>query len=253
MQRLLRLAHELRLLKQAFRNWPSVAIAGLLWRHLPLPQRDLTIVSRRGTRLVVPLGERAGALHPVLQVFAFSAYAHDWRLEGEPCVVDIGAHVGAFTLWLAESYPSLRAVCFEPDPDAFRYLVRNTRGLAARPLRRAVGSSTRTGRLERPIPGGGVSALTGAAPANAVTVEVESFEEVMAGLGDVALLKLDCEGCEYEVVLDSPDHSWERVRRVVLEYHACRQHEPQELVDRLGSLGLSLVGADGVDSYWFAR
>jgi hypothetical protein len=138
MARVGRLARELRLLRRAFRNWLLVAVAGLLWRHVRLPRRDLTVVTRGGTRIVVALGNEAGALYPVLEVFAFSEYAHDWRLEDEPCVVDIGAHVGAFTLWLAERYPGLRAECFEPDPDAYRYLVRNTQGVAATLHRQAV-------------------------------------------------------------------------------------------------------------------
>lgn len=256
MARLRRLARELKLLRKAFRNWLPVAVAGLVWRHLRLPRRDLTVVTRGGTRIDVPLASKAGALYPVLEIFAFSAYASDWRLEDEPCVVDIGAHVGAFTLWLAERHPRLRAVCVEPDPDAYRYLARNTQRIAATLHRQAVGASSRTSMLRRPIPGGGVSTLQAVGDGDETAVEVVSLEEVLAPLPDVSLLKLDCEGCEYELVLDTPAAPWGRVRRVVLEYHTIPRHEPAELVDRLGSLGLGLVRADpknGVGTYWFAR
>ena len=251
-----RLARELKLLRRAFRNWLLVALAGLLWRHLRFPRRDLTIVTRGGTRIVVPLGSKAGALYPVLEIFAFSEYAHDWRLEDEPCVVDIGAHVGAFTLWLAERYPQLRAVCFEPDPDAYRYLARNTERIAATLHRQAVGATAGTSTLRRPIAGGGVSTLQAIGDGDELAVDVVSLEDVLAPLPDVSLVKLDCEGCEYELVLDTPAASWARVRRVVLEYHAIPGHEPAELIDRLGSLGLDLVRAEpknGVGTYWFAR
>jgi FkbM family methyltransferase len=255
MNRLARLARELKLRRQAFQNWPSVAIAGLLWRHLPLPRRDLTLVTRAGTRIAVPLGARAGALYPVLEVFAFAEYAHDWRLEGDPCVVDVGAHVGSFTLWLAEQYPGVRAVCFEPDPDAFRYLTRNARGLGAALHQRAVGASSGTKTLHRPIAGGGVSTLRVTAGGDEVAVEVVSLEEVLAALPDVSLLKVDCEGCEYELLLDAPAASWQCVRRVVLEYHAVRGREPSALVDLLETLGPRLVRArpkNGVGTYWFS-
>src|SRR5207247_421012 len=140
MNRLARLARELTLLRRAFRNWPSVAIAGLLWRHLPLPRRDLTLVTRAGPRIAVPLGARAG---------------------------------------------------------------------------------------------GGISSLRATAGGDEVAVEVGSLEEVLAPLPDVSLLKLDCEGCEYELLLETPAASWQRVRRVVLEYHPVRGREPSALVDRL--------------------
>jgi FkbM family methyltransferase len=251
-----RLAHELKLLRRAFRNWPLVAVAGLAWRHLRLPRRDLTVVTRGGTRMVVPLGSRAGALYPVLEIFAFSEYAHDWRLEDEPCVVDIGAHVGAFTLWLAERYPRLRAVCFEPDPDAYRYLARNTQHVAATLHRQAVGVTAGTSTLRRPIAGGGVSTLQAIGDGDEVAVEVVSLTDALAPLPDVSLVKLDCEGCEYELVLDTPAASWARVRRVVLEHHPVSGREPSQLVDRLEGLGLRLVHTDpknGVGTYWFAR
>jgi FkbM family methyltransferase len=256
MARVGRLARELKLLRKAFRNWLLVAVAGLLWKHLPLSRRELTVVTRGGTRIVVPLGSEAGALYPVLEVFAFSEYAHDWRLGDEPCVVDIGAHVGAFTLWLAERSPRLRAVCFEPDPDAYRYLARNTKRIAATLHRQAVGASGRTSLLRRPIAGGGVSTLQAIGDGDEVAVEVVSLQDALAPLADVSLMKLDCEGCEYELVLDTPAASWVRVQRVVLEYHAVSGREPSELVDRLEGLGLRLVHAEpknGVGTYWFAR
>jgi FkbM family methyltransferase len=213
-------------------------------------------VTRCGTRIAVPLGGEAGALYPVLEIFAFSEYAYDWEFEDEPCVVDIGAHVGAFTLWLAERYPRLRAVCFEPDPDAYRYLARNTQGIAATLHRQAVGASSRTSVLRRPIPGGGVSTLQATGGGDEVAVEVVSLEDVLATLPDVSLMKLDCEGCEYELLLETPAASWGRVRRVVLEYHPVPGREPHSLVERLESLGLRLLQAepkDGVGTYWFAR
>ena len=206
--------------------------------------------------IVVPLGKRAGALYPALEIFAFSEYACEWKLGDDPCVVDIGAHVGAFTLWLAEQYPRLRAVCFEPDPDAYRYLERNAQQVKATLHRRAVGASNGAAMLRRPIAGGGVSTFYAPADGSEVSVEVVSLEEALAPLPDVSLLKLDCEGCEYELVLDTPAASWDRVRRVVLEYHTISGREPSALVDRLENLGLRLVRAEpkkGVGIYWFAR
>src|SRR5689334_22614374 len=209
-----RLLRELILIRRAFHNWPTVAIAGLLWRHLPLPRRDLTIVTRGGTRFVVPLGPKAGALYPALEVFAFSEYAYDWELGGEPQIVDVGAHIGAFALWAAEQYPKLRIVCFEPDPDAFRYLMQNVHGISARLGESAVGASRRTAPLARPLPGGAISTLQTAAANDAVDVEVVSFAEVIDELSDVALLKLDCEGSEYELILETSPSPWARVRRI---------------------------------------
>jgi len=251
-----RLLGQLELIRRAFANWRTVALFGLLWRHLPLPARELTLVTRRRTRLVVPLGRRAGALYPALEVFAFAQYAYDWDLGRAPQVVDIGAHVGAFTCWLAEQQPDLSVACFEPDPAAFPYLLRNLERIAATAQPCAVGARGGTAALSRPIPAGSVSSLQPIPGAPTVTVDVVSFDEVMKDFADVSLLKLDCEGSEYEIVLDTSPGSWEHTRRVVIEYHPVPSHEPSELVERLERLGLRLLrerAGGAVGTYWFAR
>jgi FkbM family methyltransferase len=260
LRRATRLLRELRLVRRAFRNWPTVALAGLLWRHLALPPRELTLVTRRGTSFLAPLGPRAGALHPALQIFAFGAYEANWDLGPTPHVIDVGAHVGAFVLWLVERHPDLTGVCFEPDPAAFAYLERNLAGLDVSRQPRAVAGHGGTSTLARPIPGGGVSALGDAddADANAVPVSVVSFDDVMADIDrPVALVKLDCEGSEYGIVLDSASAAWEQVRRAVIEYHPVPGRRPTDLVDRLTSLSFALVreqpAGDGEGTYWFSR
>jgi hypothetical protein len=112
--------------------------------------------------------------------------------------------------------------------------------------------------LSRPIPGGGVSSVDATPADGGITVDVVSFDELMDEFTDVSLVKLDCEGSEYEIVLHSSPRAWERVRRVVIEYHAVPGRDPLDVVERLESLGLRLVraqarAADGGGTQWFSR
>jgi FkbM family methyltransferase len=258
---MIRLARELRLVRRAFRNWVRVAFAGALWRYLPLPRRDLVLESRNGTSFVAPLDRKAGALYPALEVFAFSAYDCEWDLGDSPFVVDIGAHIGAFVLWLAERYRGLTAVCYEPDPETVAYLERNVRALDVALHRQAVSDRGGVLPLVRPLPAGGTSSLRIAAGdlrSSVVEVSVVSFDDVMGGIPrPVALLKLDCEGSEYDIVLKSDPQSWRDVHRVVIEYHPVPRLEPRSLVERLEGLGFELVqqtaAGGGVGTYWLSR
>src|SRR5262249_9141263 len=151
--------------------------------------------------------------------------------------VDVGAHVGSFTLWIAEQHPTQRLLCFEPDPDAFVYLERNVDGLAET-FQSAVAARAGTAALARPLPGGRTSSL-GRAP-DAIPVNIVAFGDVVANAGEVALLKLDCEGSEYDIVLDTPLQAWTRVQRIVLEHHPHPLNSPHELVARLELIGFRL-------------
>jgi FkbM family methyltransferase len=238
---------------------------GLLWKHLPLPATEKVLETRRGTRLVVPLVRDAGALHAALEVFAFGAYASEWRLEDRPLVVDVGGNIGAFPLWIAESYPDVRGVCFEPDPDAFMFLKRNLalNGIQeVEPRQAAVSDRSGTTVLFREFPGSGVSSLQPdveeRAYRDSVAVEVVAFDEVIEAIDDeISLLKLDCEGSEYEIVPHSRPDSWRRVRRVVVEYHPVRGRSADELQRRFGDLGFRIVKRDVFDPaagiLWLSR
>jgi tRNA G37 N-methylase Trm5 len=46
-------------------------------------------------------------------------------------------------------------------------------------------------------------------------------------------IKLDCEGCEYEIIKNLPDNIFERIDNLVMEYHS----ESNPLIDRLSKLG----------------
>jgi FkbM family methyltransferase len=51
------------------------------------------------------------------------------------------------------------------------------------------------------------------------------------------LLKMDCEGAEYDILLTAPDSVLRRIRAIVCEYHSTSQHGPAQLLERLTESG----------------
>jgi hypothetical protein len=60
------------------------------------------------------------------------------------------------------------------------------------------------------------------------------------------LLKIDCEGGEFDIFKAADDLSLRGVRRIVLEFHRVAG-DPQELVDRLASAGFRTAILQGAD------
>ena len=71
------------------------------------------------------------------------------------------------------------------------------------------------------------------------------------------MLKLDCEGAEYDIVDASPDESWRRVQRVVMEYHPAPPGRYEALRERFAALGFAVVQEDryapGLGALWMER
>lgn len=147
-------------------------------------------------------------------------------------VIDIGAHVGMFTVYLAKRHPEVQITALEPDPVNFAHfrdnLARN--GVyGVRTLQRAVTADGRRFPLWRPPhnsggAGGYYRDTVGFSPSVA---ESSTLSELLDELGieRCRLLKVDCEGAEHEILRD--DAALSRV-----EWLSAELHENQMLRDR---------------------
>ena len=173
-----------------------------------------------------------------MEIFAFSVYEAGWKLEDRPYSVDIGANVGAFTLWLRETYPGLRGICYEPDPEAFSYLERNLKGSEIRARNAAVAERSGAAVLSRPSPCGGTSSLgiqEERLRGSDVRVPVVAFDEVMERVEEpVSLVKLDCEGSEWPILLTS--QMLHLVDSLCGEYHLGAYAEPFTVANNFPSV-----------------
>jgi len=156
-------------------------------------------------------------------------------------VVDIGANIGVYALWAARRGATVTA--YEPGPEAFHHLRVNAAGRAVTPVHAAVVGEA---------PPDGVVALylhderstrntvigqeieTGVALATRVDVPAVAIDDVLADGCDV--LKVDCEGAEFDIFGHASDAALARVGRIVLEFHRS-VGEPERLLERLGAAG----------------
>jgi len=152
-------------------------------------------------------------------------------------VVDVGAHIGAFSL-LAAGHGARRVLAFEPEAENYRLLAINAASCAAiEPHRAAV---WRSDRVEprvawRPSSNtrntGGGTVLEARAIAGASMVEGERHEVATVALdaiieraGRVGLLKIDAEGSEYPILATS--RCLDCVDAIVGEWHEIEGLDP---------------------------
>jgi FkbM family methyltransferase len=180
-----------------------------------LPRYTATTTRILGPRLAVPDGPSFVFMYD--EIFRRGIYAFSTD-EREPLVVDAGANIGLSVLYFKRLNPAARVVAFEADPAVFGYLERNVKsaGLAGVQLRNEA-VWTRAGQVEFTSEGadaGRIRPIAGLAPTRVRSVRLR---DVLSE--PVALLKLDIEGAELEVLQDCADALYS-VERLFVEYHS---------------------------------
>ena len=214
----------------------------LLGMLAPGLARDVTFETRDGLRLVAPA--RDSHWFPIVEVVVDDCYrlrSLAIELPGPTSrVLDIGAHVGAFTCALARAVPGAQVTAVEPSAERVAYLRRNIaansfEGRVAAVQAAVSGQSGR--RLLNQF-----GALDAAADPNATGewVEVVAFEDLLASSdGPIDLVKMDCEGSEYDIVESVSPAALERIERLLLEYHPAPPDRIRQLFAKLVNAGLA--------------
>jgi FkbM family methyltransferase len=165
-------------------------------------------------------------------------------------IVDVGAGLGDFSVLAAWRHPGRVVAAFEPFLESFRMLESNLRlnsieNVKAFPC--AVGAhsgpmllETSTGvAVQHSTAAGGEPGRAAPLPVEGVTLE-EAFR--MAGISHCDLLKMDCEGGEYDIFFHAPAETLIRVERISMEYHdGCTPYFHGELADFLQQQGFSVT------------
>jgi FkbM family methyltransferase len=174
--------------------------------------RNLVIEMRRGYQ--IHLSGDPDDLVTVLVVLGRKDYG-DLHLTG--VVVDVGAHLGTFTLY-ALSQGARLVYAYEPDPVLYQYLIKNlsVNGLTGkvRPFEAAVVGSG-PGQMAFLAEGNasGHIASSSDADTGAILVKTVTLADIVLAnqIEYIDFLKLDCEGSEYGIIFDTPQEIWNRV------------------------------------------
>lgn len=262
------LAKRVRQTPQLFRNFPAVFWD--LGTHRTRWGRDeMTFRMRNG--YVVHCPNADGARFPLYEIFGDDAYELDKLTAGidrDATVLDVGGQIGSFALATARALPAARVHVYEASPTSAGYIQRNVddNGLAERVTVHAKAMAGEPGEFTF-VDSGTASGHNGlTAPewmkdqgAREVTVPAETFDRAVQGAGgSVQVVKMDVEGAEYDIVLNSSPASWADVRRVVMEYHPVEGHSLKELLDFFAAVGLEPGRHDpglreGLGVIWLAR
>jgi FkbM family methyltransferase len=138
-------------------------------------------------------------------------------------VVDIGAFVGDSAIYFILR-GAKKVIAIEPHPEAYKEMLENTKlnNLENVIIPINAGLASKTGKIA--IEDVNVEGTSTAyhKPSNCNgTVPTITLSELISkfGIDDSAVLKMDCEGCEYDVILNDYEHV-KVFKELIFEYHA---------------------------------
>jgi FkbM family methyltransferase len=219
-----------------FKNWPSWIPLFLRRSHT----RTRKIKLRRPK--IEILVRSAMDVWSVKETFVDQFYTrYGVSVEDGWTVVDIGAGIGDYCLYTAHLNPGVRVYAFEPYEDSYMLMVRN---LALNGIENVHAFQTaiwsKTGALQLDLKSGEPLQITSQVQSDEhkgdakVTVDAWSLQDFLTEkrIEKVDLLKMDCEGAEYEILLNTSREVLHQIERIIMEYHDVDETRTHTLLAR---------------------
>lgn len=161
------------------------------------------------------------------------------QLHEPHLILDVGAGIGEFCIFVARQFPRARVVAFEPNPKQFQLLQENIEHNSLSNVEaHMIAIGLKSSYILESSAHGVRTRLNGEGQGSSI-----AGKPLAAYLGTerVNLLKIDCEGAEVEVLESLGSSNWNLIERFAIEYHNYLVEDADKaLYYRLSSVGYTV-------------
>lgn len=188
-----------------------------------------------GTKKEVQIPADHGSKIAFIEVLLDDCYGLRAFPDQIGAVLDIGAHVGLFSVAARTRFPGAQVHAYEPNARMHPFLARQSEIAGFSFFGEAVG--LREGRVTLDLGEDSVQTRVIYDPQSAI--KCTAFAEAIARLSRAPILvKLDCEGTEWEILHDAA--AWQSVRYLTMEYHLWAGYTLVELTQQIEAMGFAI-------------
>jgi FkbM family methyltransferase len=204
-----------------------------------------------GKNIALSAPDEGGCFFDVINVWLDDDYGLRSVYAAPRTVLDAGANVGIFSLWAAHNFQGAMIHAYEPNPRIYPYLQSNLSQVSVKTFSSGLGSccgfadivdsgESRTAATHLSIDG---------------KIKIDSLSEAIDRLGGtVDLMKIDCEGVEWDLFHDKS--SIRRAKEIRMEYHLPNGKtlgDFKQIVDDIGFSIVRLLPNSGFGVAWLLR
>jgi len=202
-----------------------------------------TFELRNGIR--VNANKKKGDLGHLHGIFVEEEYSFTADPAASFNILDIGANAGYFSLYAAQKFPNAKIYAFEPFAETYACLeenmkLNNFKNINA--FQYAV--SDKSGPADfYSVEWAGCNSLIKdkfeEGYYKTSKVSCISFAEIfrVTGVDKFDFAKVDCEGSEYPMLLNSPDEVIKKISEYVIEVHIDKNYSYKDMIERFEKLG----------------
>ena len=207
---------------------------------------DTFVIFRTKTDLRIKIRVRSTDLMALTNVWMINEYdIEDFEINVNDTVIDIGAHIGLFSLLVSQLCKTGKILSFEPVRENFDLLVSNLKLNHIEnvlPFNMAV--SKNSGKLNLFLNDDQSAHSIFPKSSESISVESTSLQKIFEEnkISSCKLLKLDCEGAEYEIIDSLPSEYLNKIQNIVMEYHSAdtKPELVKNLIQKIKNAGFKI-------------
>ena len=225
------ISEKFKILKKAklvFENWIIYPLS-----YYNFIRSDFIIFKTRSKK-IIKLRKQSTDLMALTHVWLIEEYKKEnFEIKPNDVVIDVGAHIGLFTIYASQFCTNGKIYSFEPVIENYQLLLENIQLNNLNyvtSFNQAVSNSDDSIDLFLNSDESGHSMFSKSSESikiNSTSLQ-NFFDENKIDHCD--FIKLDCEGAEYEIIRNLPVEYFQKINKFVIEYHMADTH-PELLIE----------------------
>ena len=206
-------------LKKEIKNWKIPIL-----HYFGLRKKEDIVEFKNGIKCIIRNKSDSIAF---FEVFFLNTndYMDEFKIKENDVIVDIGAHIGYFSIHSSINAKKGKVFAFEPYVESFKVLTKNLKiNQIENVIPQNLGVTKKSGTnflyLKKNLSIGN-SIYKNANSDDKIDIETISLQDIIKNndLQKINILKLDCEGAEYQILLNLDNQILQKIDRIVSEMH----------------------------------
>tara|TARA_B100001079_G_scaffold223071_1_gene199478 strand:- start:59 stop:829 length:771 start_codon:yes stop_codon:yes gene_type:complete len=227
--------------RKVFKNWYSYP--KVYFKLL----KDEYVTFETKNNLKIKIRVNSTDLMALTNVWMINEYEIEkFKINKNDIIIDVGAHIGLFSLLASKSCFAGKIFSYEPINENFEMLMQNIKSNKLKnifPFNLAVSKNTSNVKLFLDKDESAHSIFQ--KNTSYVTVESISLQKIFDDndINFCKILKLDCEGAEYEIIDSLPDKYFEKIQNMIIEYHLAdsKPELGKDLISKIKNAGFQII------------